>query len=217
MTEPIGTEHYLRQFPTDGDVRLRALDRAHAIRAFEIDLYWKRAGYFWAILAIAFAGYFASSKYSPGFANAIISDLGLVISLCWYLVNRGGAAWQHNWEFHIDLLEDRITGPLYKTRFNRDEYSFFDVSGPYPFSPSRCNALLSFFILIAWLGLFYVSNEKLLSATSEHAKRFVGIVTAAAAIVMCAWMTYRASRKGPSRRKVSGRIREYSDTEQINP
>ena len=29
------------------------------IRKFEIDLYWKRAAYFWAFIAATFAGYFA--------------------------------------------------------------------------------------------------------------------------------------------------------------
>lgn len=35
----------------------RALALALDIRKFEIDLYWKRATYFWAFIAAAFAGY----------------------------------------------------------------------------------------------------------------------------------------------------------------
>ena len=36
----------------------KALNLALAIRKFEIDLYWKRATYFWAFLAVTLAGYF---------------------------------------------------------------------------------------------------------------------------------------------------------------
>ena len=37
----------------------KALDLALDIRKFEIGLYWQRAAYFWALIAAAFAGYFA--------------------------------------------------------------------------------------------------------------------------------------------------------------
>lgn len=36
----------------------KALQFALDIRKFEIDLYWKRATYFWAFLAVTLAGYF---------------------------------------------------------------------------------------------------------------------------------------------------------------
>jgi len=35
-----------------------AFDQVSDIRKFEIELYWKRAAYFWALIAVAFAGYF---------------------------------------------------------------------------------------------------------------------------------------------------------------
>ena len=38
--------------------REKALERAHDIRRFEIDLYWKRATYFWTLLAAVFGGFF---------------------------------------------------------------------------------------------------------------------------------------------------------------
>lgn len=37
-----------------------ALDRALDSRKFEIELYWKRATYFWAFLAVTLAGYSAN-------------------------------------------------------------------------------------------------------------------------------------------------------------
>jgi hypothetical protein len=36
----------------------KALEHALDIRKFEIELYWKRASYFWTLIAAAFAAYF---------------------------------------------------------------------------------------------------------------------------------------------------------------
>ncbi|MFO4450988.1 hypothetical protein AAHC63_25730 [Klebsiella quasipneumoniae subsp. quasipneumoniae] len=37
----------------------RAFEKAWATRNFEIEMYWKRATYFWAFIASIFVGYFA--------------------------------------------------------------------------------------------------------------------------------------------------------------
>ncbi|MEQ9567909.1 MAG: hypothetical protein RLN85_19225, partial [Pseudomonadales bacterium] len=39
--------------------KAEALKYALDIRKFEIDLYWKRAAYFWSLIAATFAGFFA--------------------------------------------------------------------------------------------------------------------------------------------------------------
>jgi hypothetical protein len=41
------------------NLAVNALDAAIKTRNFEIELYWKRAAYFWTLIAVAFAGYFA--------------------------------------------------------------------------------------------------------------------------------------------------------------
>ena len=87
------------------------------IRKFEIELYWKRTTYFWTIIAATFAGYFALST-AKNINNGLVfmvSCIGLMLSLGWYLVNRGSNYWQENWELHVDSLENDITGPLFKT------------------------------------------------------------------------------------------------------
>jgi hypothetical protein len=43
----------------DKEKSKKALDIALDTRKFEISLYWQRAAYFWALIAAAFAGYFA--------------------------------------------------------------------------------------------------------------------------------------------------------------
>jgi hypothetical protein len=134
-------------------VRKEALKQALDIRKFEIELYWKRATYFWAFIGAAFAAYFALQS-NPDPANLyIVACMGFLFSLAWYLVNRGSGSWQRNWEGHVDLLEDEIMGPLYKTHINRKQYKFLALAEPYSFSPSRINNLLSVSVMFAWIIL----------------------------------------------------------------
>lgn len=133
----------------------KALAQAHDIRKFEIELYWKRATYFWTIIGVAFAGYFALGRDASDRAadQSIVACLGFIFSLGWHFVNRGSAVWQRNWEIHVDLLEDHVVGPLHKSFMKRQPYKLWRFWKPYGFSPTRVNAALSFFVVIAWLLL----------------------------------------------------------------
>jgi hypothetical protein len=137
----------------------RALALALDIRKFEIELYWKRATYFWAFLAVILAAYFAllAAKDIPcdqkGEALLIVSCLGVIFSTGWYFVNRASKFWQENWESHVDLLEDPTNGPLYKTLLSNVELSFLSLNGPYNFSVSKINQLLSLFVFALFLLL----------------------------------------------------------------
>jgi preprotein translocase subunit YajC len=70
--------------------------------------------------------------------------LGIIFSLAWILVIRGSKRWQENWEKHIDYLEDKITGPLYKTLYYKRK-NYYSVSG--------INQLLACVILSTWCVL----------------------------------------------------------------
>jgi len=133
--------------------RVAALRYAHDIRKFEIELYWKRAAYFWTFIAAAFAGYFAIQKDGDVSNIFVVASLGFLFSLGWYFVNRGSGAWQRSWEGHVDLLEDQITGPLHKTLIDRHSYKIWHVAQPFPFSPSRINNILAFYVTLIWLFL----------------------------------------------------------------
>ncbi|EIJ8446517.1 hypothetical protein LJP04_004306, partial [Salmonella enterica] len=50
-------EDYKKIFLDDAKKNEKALTYALDIRKFEIDLYWKRASYFWAFIAATFAGF----------------------------------------------------------------------------------------------------------------------------------------------------------------
>lgn len=136
-----------------------ALQNALDIRKFEIDLYWKRAAYFWAFIAASFAGYFAivtqDSDRQNGKALLIVCILGFVFSYSWYFVNRGSKFWQNNWEGHVDYLEDEIMGPLYRLVRNPEACNFFNPISDYPISVSRINQMLSLLISLIWLYLVY--------------------------------------------------------------
>src|SRR4051794_40275378 len=117
---------YRRQFgidPPDRDRHKRALRYALDIRKFEIELYWKRATYFWTFIAAAFAAYGAIRTARPFpdqvHLSVVAAVLGLVLSVSWYCVNRGSKRWQENWENHVDMLENPVIGPLYKTVIGR--------------------------------------------------------------------------------------------------
>ena len=102
-----------------GDKRREAaLARAHALRQFEIDNYWKRSTYFWAFQAIAFGGlaWIFSEQGEPNPQLLMpVCLLGGLTALAGCLTARGSKFWQENWEAHVDMLEDELEGALHKT------------------------------------------------------------------------------------------------------
>lgn len=128
-----------------------ALERAWRNRDYEIDKYWSRATYFWAFIAATFAGYIAvisSIKLDAEYKNElafIIICLGVIFSSAWVMVNLGSKMWQENWEKHIDMLEDYVTGPIYKTVWNKTSYSV-----------SKINIIVSKFVTTVWMFLAIV-------------------------------------------------------------
>ena len=136
----------------------RALEYALDIRKFEIELYWRRATYFWTLIAATFAGYLAlASASSKPLLLFLVGCIGLVLSLGWYLVNRGSKYWQTNWERHVDCLEDEFIGPLYKTTISNQQFRFFRFWDGYPYSVSKINQLISLFVFMVWLGIAIAS------------------------------------------------------------
>lgn len=144
-----------------------ALEVAIATRNFEIELYWKRTGYFWTFIAAITAGTVAVLNAKDIADRELISTaltfVSMLSSYIWVLVNIGSKFWQSNWEEHISYLEDEKIGPLFKTQFRKP--------GQLVFSVSKLNLILASMFFSMNVLLFEYTLGKLLSVTG-----FGGIV-----------------------------------------
>jgi len=168
-TKPFSQKEYEDTFINNNDIRKAALTVALDVRKFEIELYWKRATYFWTFIAASLAGYGAiqaSSITNKHDLSVMLSCLGLVFSVGWLCVNRGSKKWQENWENHVDMLEDKECGPIYKVILTRLKPTGFDenvqhfLNGPSPISVSKVNQIISLFVSILWAFLLFYSLPK---------------------------------------------------------
>lgn len=106
--------------PPHEDVVKAALERAHQIRQFEIDLSWKRANYFWLLQAAAITGLGVvlsadKDRQLPELLPLALACLGFICAFAGWLSAKGSKFWYQNWEKHIDCLEDAFEGRLHKT------------------------------------------------------------------------------------------------------
>lgn len=175
---------------TADDIASKRLEKILDIRKFEIDLYWKRATYFWTFIAASLTGYGltvaakdANQIYILKFQFLIIC-LGLVFSFAWFLVNKASKFWQENWEKHLDLNEDSVIGPLYKTTISKESYSsFWKPTKAYAASVSKINQILSLFVFAIWIGLLlnlFISKQIVLFKGSDFYFTFTGLLTTGA-------------------------------------
>ena len=68
----------------------KALEIALDTRKFEIELYWKRTAYFVIFIGAIFVGYYnVFSNSKSHWASLFIAALGFLLSLLWYMANRG--------------------------------------------------------------------------------------------------------------------------------
>jgi len=165
-SEPLSKAQYLEKLG-DSTKRAEALKCALDIRKFEIELYWKRAAYFWTFIGATLAGYGAlqaSSSDEKSRLSMMLSCLGLVFSFGWFCVNKGSKKWQENWEKNVGLLEDEVIGPLFKTVWDKKPLGesadcmkrFTDFAiGPARFSVSKINQIISLAITGLWVILWF--------------------------------------------------------------
>lgn len=172
--DAISYEDYCRDLKASKEYKkedraLMAFEKAWEIRNFEINMYWKRATYFWAFIASSFAGYLlVSSAENPNADQVfILTCVGLILSFAWFLTNKGSKSWQRHWENHVDLLEDDFTGPLYKTVFTDQTYSVSKINEIVSASFSAIWVLLLFKVTIEGaVDLYvYVAGAVIVSAS----------------------------------------------------
>lgn len=136
----------------------KALDRAWETRSFEIELYWKRALYFWGFISAIFVAYVAVLDLKLDMLALLLSLAGVLFSFSFYLANRGSKFWQENWEAHIDILESEMEGNLYKVVMKQNKKKH--ILSAMPYSVSNINSFLSLFLTVFWIFLF-LENTKI--------------------------------------------------------
>lgn len=79
------------------DTTMTTFVSASRAREFEIDLFWKRALFFWGFLAAAFVALVSTHGKAPHLA-VLIACFGTICSWTWTLANRGSKYWYESWE-----------------------------------------------------------------------------------------------------------------------
>ena len=182
MSEAYFTALDLPQLPAEQNTGAKkaALDRAHELRKFEIENYWKRATYFWSFQVIAFAvlGFsFKDGKPPEHFAIIQIpAALGAISGLVAFLSAKGSKFWQENWEAHVDLLEREIEGRLTQAIWSDGKRSN---------SVSRLNHEFMRLLTLGWLALMTVASFPEIQNEFMLVPSWVGMVTLLAAM---AWL-----------------------------
>lgn len=147
-------------FKLNGKDDLELIKIVQDTRKLEIELYWKRATYFWTFLGAILAAYLSLYALDTDKIDSVkmdkllflLNSMGLIFSFAWYFVNRGSKYWQVNWEKHMAMIEDKQIGPLFKTTIHKDYYKerWWHLLKPFPFSVSKINHVLNLFFIVLW-------------------------------------------------------------------
>ena len=138
----ISKENYINNF--DEKKLKEAFQIALETRKFEIELYWKRTAYFVLFISAVFIGYYKIIQaddsiigiYQKEWLLLFLAALGFLLSLLWYIANRGSKFWQENWEAHIEMLSTHLGIPIFGI-IKRREHSTRNLMQEYPFSVSK--------------------------------------------------------------------------------
>lgn len=152
----ISKENYINNF--DEKKLKEAFQIALETRKFEIELYWKRTAYFVLFISAVFIGYYKIIQaddsiigiYQKEWLLLFLAALGFLLSLLWYMANRGSKFWQENWEAHIEMLSTHLGIPIFGI-IKRREHSTRNLMQEYPFSVSKVNQIVSLIITFTWL------------------------------------------------------------------
>ena len=181
---------YLNLFPQNKkkseDMRHMALKEALDVRKFEIELYWKRTGFFWAFITVIYTALFhVICKYVDcpcryAFFKPVIlslAALGVFFSVAWHMVNKGSKFWQKNWEMHVSLLEESEMGPLHDVYLNpRKTDSKWNPVKEYDFSVSKVNMCATTVIVILSIFCFVWTIDFLFLKITEILPNWIFII-----------------------------------------
>lgn len=178
-------------------------------RKFEIELYWKRAKYFFdAFLALGGVSILISvlqtskaiNLSQPIFFTILfaVECVGLVCAIAWSLVNEGSKYWQENWEQYVDALGEDIVGPLFK-------HPIKPTKKLKRYSVSSINLCLSWYIVSVWIVVILVTI-----ATLHISNMCICcILFSGCSLVAICWMLFGAKRRNNYEKPLNLGIQEY--------
>ena len=187
-------------------------------RKFEIENYWKRTTYFWAIITATFVFYSVSITMEErsvfefqfnDFLPLLAASLGLILSLAWVLTNKGSKFWQENWEAHVDLIGENFSGPIYKTVLFKSNLngSFREfLLGACPYSVSSINLLVSYFVFFIWLVLWSIAFCP--NYIEDYYPIFKGVIALVTFVIILVFLIF--GRSSFARMKSKALNKEYS-------
>jgi len=206
----ISKEDYIKEYKKE---KLeKALEIALDTRKFEIGLYWKRTGYFVLFIGAVFIGYYTIltsdkdkikiEKEQQEWLLLLLAALGYLLSLLWYMANRGSKFWQENWEAHIKELSTHLGVPIFGIIKSR-EHSIRNLMQEYPFSVSKINQMVSLIVTFAWLlilckemGLSELLESIPFSVCYKTLAGGIVIMLSFLIIVCCKGFAAKVSKKG---------------------
>lgn len=162
---------------------IKAFEIALETRKFEIDLYWKRANYFWLFVAAIFVAWYNVDKSCEEntFISFVIMGVGLAISFCWFCVNRGSKYWQENWESNIEYLSTKLGIPIFKM-ISYFQGSPLNIRNKYPYSVSKVNQMVNFVVIFFWICLIF---HKVYLSTTEQDICCIILAFTIATVIIC--------------------------------
>lgn len=134
------------------DQKVEILKLAAEVRKFEIERFWSRSIFFWGFIAAAFVAYAQLyGKQNGDDLRFVVACFGVVCSVAWTLLNRGGKYWQEAWEGKVKSVEADVLGaPLFS---NLEPLRRTGMWGAARYSVSRLTIALSDFTVLVWLTL----------------------------------------------------------------
>lgn len=138
----------------DDDKLWKVIEIALDTRKFEIQLYWKRATYFWAFITASITAFFVVKidnelEFTAGI-QILLMFIGFMIAIIWYNVNRGSKFWQENWEKNLEFLLKESGTPIYQMILI-PKHPYYRLMYNYPYSVSKLNQMVSFLPILFWI------------------------------------------------------------------
>jgi hypothetical protein len=103
-------------------------EKSLEIRQFEIDLFWKRAWFFGALLVALVTGFITLKNTNHPLLSISLVFIIFLVTLAQTLMNRGSKYWQERWEFKTKNRESRYGVDITKTQKYPHERYYIDAT-----------------------------------------------------------------------------------------